>query len=781
MPRIPEADFGITPSNRVGGINAPAPNTTTSQALAQTANLTHAMAQLQDQSERTDAYAYANEAKRRHLNRKIQYAAALQSVNGDGMTDYIDPTDTNPDVSKRKRIQRPIQEMYKEMVDGYEEDKQNSQKLQRGDIAQELMRGYVGDDLIQTNLQTNKHINRVRTQETTQRVSENLELHLSNYVNHAVSPDATKESINLYALKTRNAISRELGTVGNVIGRKGVEDFNKLTDRALATAASQIISAGVSDNTVHAADQFVARIRDPGQRQAATMRLENLKKSTTTVANLTLLNSNKDIKAHVDTIPALDDITYAKGMENVKHTLGMYTNDKYSMVTDEHKFASASDLASTLLSKRWMQQNVGNDMTFLNATLNGSRAPSAIDKAEKENGMKLDDLRKSLNQEMDAAGITGMFKGNEALRNSVTEMAIAKMRTQQATIGDNLVEIIKANKPGLVGRPFVEEVMHAANAQGAGDVPLVGKKERVAFQQNFDEALVKDPGNALDLFNQQLANAGTAFEGEASYRRRMAQDLVSKNPKYSYLAAVADADPVTQFEMVKSAAKYQSVLKEVPEVSDATFQEAFVSSEFRSGIQSLRDSSPVMYEGIKQAIFHDAANYVKSKGDVKGAVEKATEKMKGLYTSISAVDGSSSILALNRGTDFSKAKAQLSAGALHAVQLPWMSREEKIDILERYGKRGVLDYNGKAGAVSTPDHAIDFHLRNLVTIQPDGAYPNMHVLKIGDAPISKKDGTRIKISAQQILEYGASAKAKQDAEREAIRTMGFGNRGRGTE
>ena len=181
MPRIPQGEFDQSISQRVGSPDLRMQPSGNSEIVKQVAGLTNVMAQLQDQAERTDAYSYANQVKTNHLQRKAQYSAALESVNGSGMTDYIDPTDNNPDLAKRKRIQRPITEMYQEMVQGYEEDKKGVQKLQRADIGDELTRQYVGDDLIEINLKTNKYLNKVRTKETTERVTENMELHLSNF------------------------------------------------------------------------------------------------------------------------------------------------------------------------------------------------------------------------------------------------------------------------------------------------------------------------------------------------------------------------------------------------------------------------------------------------------------------------------------------------------------------------------------------------------------------------------------------------------------------------
>ena len=296
----------------------------------------------------------------------------------------------------------------------------------------------------------------------------------------------------------------------------------------------------------------------------------------------------------------------------------------------------------------------------------------------------------------------------------------------------------------------------AEKAWGAGDMPVVSKKTSQAFNAEFENKLLTDPQGALTLVNQQMLQAGEVFEGPQSFTRRMATDLVGTDVKNAYLIPMGDASIPERARMVQNAAKFKSITAE-GKVPTGTFQSAFAAIELRNGLQAINDVSPIMYEGIKQAIFHEAAASVTEKGDVMGAVSKAAERMKGMYNVIPGPNGSTIFTLDKEGgeVNYKERRLSLFKGAESAITLPMMTREEKIDLIERRLPQVKLTRNPKDNSVMTPDHAIDFQLKAIISIKPDAKYANMHTLNINGQPIMKRNGDVVKVSAQDLIKYGS--------------------------
>lgn len=757
MPRIPQGEFDQNPSTRVGVNQAPTLPSGLDHLTKGLSAIAGAAAELQDQSERTDAYSYANKVKQDYLQKKINYVSALDSADGNGMADYIDPTDTNPDISKRKRIQRPVQEMYMDMVKSYEDQKKQASSLQRGDIAHDLMRQYVGDDLMQLQMQTNKHINRVREKEVQTNLNDNLELHLSTFAELATDPTASPEQISLGLSHMHNKLQREIGTVSNILGTAQTKDVHKLLDRAYSQYANQIISTGVTGSTVMAAEGMINKIKDPSQKTLASIRLQNIRKATGEVKTITTLNTAKDMTQTLVNTPVLNNQDYAKVVIAAKNTLNAYIDPKYSTVTDQDKNSAAAELFSTALAKRTLQENAETSLAFLNApSLDvdeaipvGLRAPSG-DSAS-VHGPKTKALLDNIEKEMEASGISGMIN-NPELTKSVRDMTLQKMKALHGTMKDDVADIVSGKYPALAGREKYEKIHQVANAQLFGDPSLVGKKERTEFQSMYKSEMAKDPMAALGLLNQKLSQAGDAYEGEGSYKRAMAIDLADKDQSLAYLIPMADADPVTQYKMVQDASQYKRMIDET-DVNQSHMQENFeVHKNKVPALAQLMRTNPSMYDGIKQAIFNSASTRIKSKSDVDSAMQAAISEMSGLYSSKSV--GGSSFFAVNRpAKNFNKENPTvIERGITKATALPQLTPADKLAILEKYNPK-VLPRRKDGSVVAPPSDKVDWYLQRLVTIEPDGRYPNMHNVKINGASLSIK-GKLLKISADDILKYG---------------------------
>ena len=940
MPRIPQGEFDQNPSTRVGGANLrqmPDPVDAVGKAMS---NLTGAMAQLQDQSERTEAYSTANQVKQDYLNKKVQYMSALESANGSGMADFFDPTDNNPDVTKRKRIQRPVNEMYQEMVASYEDQKKGVEKLARGDIAGDLMRQYVGDDLIQLQMSTNKHINRVREKEVEKSSLQNFEQNLLDFSTTATDPNATPEQIEIGISHMNNRIKRELGVVSSVLGDQKTAEVQQLLDREYTKQANQILSTGITTNTVAAAESLISRIGDAGQKSLAMTRLENTRRATGEVKNNTLINTTKDMNQTIATSPILKNEDYAKAATSVKHTMNMFIDPKYSTLKEADKHKAATDLTSTMVAKRMLQEMVDVDMQFLfnpakdviegvapapadgnwnevyrgnrgvagggitsekgikgsdelfslikgeegfrskdykdqgggkGVTTNGygntdpkylgkdltkdqaetimrervgvaekelsgavtnknlnqnqmnvlldmhynlgignmqsfievvnSGTPEQIEQSLKQytkatkrdedgnpvlgpdgqpeliemgglvkrtaarlemwrkpatgvafqSATRTDQLKDTIGKELEASGLAGIL-GNSGLTETVKQQVVDKMRAMHSTMKDSLPDLVVANNPSIQGREKFEKIHQIAGAQGFGDPSLVGKKEIQEFKAVFTSTMAKDPMGALTFFNQKIEQGGSAYEGDASYKRALAIDLADKDSNLAYLIPLADADYQTQAKMISNASAYKKVIEET-DVTPNDMQMNFeVNKHQMAALAPLMKSNPSMYDGIKQAIMHSAATRIQSKSDVNSAMKDAVSEMSSLYTSHST--SGSTFFAVNRSTkNFAQENPRIiDHGIQQATALPQLTDAEKFSILQQYNNK-PLARREDGTFVQPPREKMDWLLQRLVTIEPDGRFPNMHVAKINGVPLDINNKL-MKFSADDILKYG---------------------------
>lgn len=758
MPRIPQGQFRDTSNNEVPRGQARIPDSGVGAVLQASTGLMGAMAQLQDQTERTEAFTYANNVKQKFLGKKAVYEEALKTTNGQGVANYFDPTDQNPDISKRRRITRPLGELYKEMVDEYEEDKKGN-TLTRGDIASEIMQNQVGDQLINMQMDANKHINRVRETEVRSQINDDMVLGFENTVTMATQPDASPTLVAASIAKLKNSATRQLAMSGDVLGVKGVEEVNKLYDRSAGAAARQIISSGVSATTVSAADAFVKSIRDPKQRLAAAVSLENVKKSTSTITNRTLANKAVDMGRAVNASTILDDSSYQQVAQHAGSLFNAFIDPKYSSVKREEMDKAGVDLVSTALAKRLMQDNLYNALDFLDDGEIEGRSPSG-DASKKTSRQEFEDR---IATEIEASGLKGMMRGDEGLAASVRDMAMQKVRQNRTGLQDNLFSMIKSQNPDMKGRELMEKFKLAAETHRLGDPKLMGSREAKVFQQQMIEQVTVDPMGAMNLMNQHLMDAGDSYEGEDSYRLRMAGDMVGKNPKLAFVLPASIMDVPDQYQMMEDASRYTTRLKEAG-ASSGELHSAFASTQIRTGLLELEGSNPIMYEGIKQAVLHEAARSIRSKSDVKSAVQDVAKKYQEKFQVIKVAEGSH-IMAFSRGggTNYntSEAKTNLKKGAEFSRTMPQLNRAQKIELIDSYvGGRGLT----KIGTnVTTPDEHIDFLLKAAVKLRPDGKYPNEQEYTINGVPIAIK-GKIQKVSSEDIMNYGSALRGSGTGE-----------------
>lgn len=366
MPRIPQSEFDTNPSTRVAAPNFQLAADPMDNMIKSVSNLVGAAAQLRDQTERTEAYDYANKAKETYLQKKIQYAAALETVDGTGTANYFDPTDTNPDITKRRRVTRPISELQAEMIDSYEEQKRGLSKITRGDIAGDLMRTYVGDDLVQLQMRTDKHINQVREKETRKRLNDNMELNVIEFGEVALDETASGEDIELGLAQLDRRIKSELIHAGPVVGDQGVKEYNTIKDKTYGQVAMRLISHRVDNNTVKAAEGIMNRISDPMERDLARMRIEKQKKTTATVTAMSVFSEAENFKATLSNKNGITPEDKMKSALIARKVAGLYIDAQYTPGFDPEKQKKlAVEVIGAAYGKDILQKNMTSNLQWL--------------------------------------------------------------------------------------------------------------------------------------------------------------------------------------------------------------------------------------------------------------------------------------------------------------------------------------------------------------------------------------------------------------------------------
>lgn len=760
MPRIPQAEFNTTPSVNVGAANIRQESSAGAEFGQALVNVTGAMAKLQDQEERTQAYSAANELKRKYHTEKIQYETALKNADGNGNYNYIDPLDNNPDVSKRRKFSGNIADKFKELKGFYEEGLNSIRGMPREDIANELIQQYVGDDLINTNIRTNQYINRRKEKEVTDTAIENMQIQFSG-ITQAVSDGENPEVVAGMARQINQRLRQEAVTLRPVVGDEAYTQIEKARDRYAATTANEMIRNGVTESTVFAADQMIKSINNPLQRQLAQNNLERTKKATVTVKNTALLNSALDVTQKVSSQPTVNDADYLKIVEMAKNVKGMYVNESYGGVTREQANQASERLMSTTLAKRMLQDNLTTNLQFLSDPENvlvvqnqgedGSRMPSG-----NQEGDDMKALRAQISAEVENSGLA---KVSGIDKDALVNQTIQNMRLMYGDTRRYIADMVQESSPDVTGRERIEKISLIAEQNGFGDVPLMSKEDIKIFKQDFTSNLAKDPRQALQMFNRNLANGGEAFAGEKSYRRAIAIDLADKDPKLAFIIPMADADPDTQVRMIQNAGKFDIALSEYKDkLTMNKLVEQFNSLNV-SNLVNLKDTS--MYDGLKQAMIQDAAVRVAdSRGSLslKSAMKESEEYFNKQYSIVSSRDGRSSVMGLSRSGAVSYAGKEpfMGLGMEKVTTLPNLSKAEKIKILDsNAATRGRFTEN-------TPDDHLNFILSRTLTVQPDSRWPNMNTVMMGNRRITDSSGKVIRYSTDDIIKEGEKANKERD-------------------
>lgn len=719
------------------------------------------MAKLQDQSERTEAYSRANEVKRQYEQQKVQYETALQHADANGNYKYIDPMDNNPDVSKRAVREGNVAQAYQDLRSLYEEGRSSIKGIAREDIASDLLHQYVGDDLIRTQIRSNKHMIKVKSQKLMDDSIRNIELNF-NSVLEKVEDNASPDTVQLEIMKIENAMNREIGMVSPVVGSQGTQALQQYKDKMYAKFSKDVLASGVSQSSVDAAELMISKIKDPADRAFAGRDFERRKKAVIAQNERLMINGTRDAMAMVQSSAVIDDQTTMKMMGMAAQLKNMYIDPENSIYSREQVDAMAADMVATVSAKTIVQNNIGTDMTFLLDEPEEGRSPAAEGEgSEQLREQMIDEVQHQLER-------TGMSVENLDIRS----LAESKLRAAYTSVKDNLNEIVQHQNPGLSGRALYDKITQAASAQGLGDVPLVSQKQGSEFRKSFKEAMGRNYVDGFSMFNEQIAKAGASFEGEESYTRKLAIDLVGKDESVSYLISAADATPAMRERILENAALFNNKASDFG-LTEGKLGKRLNENNVLTGLGSIAGTS--FYRGLKQSVMHEAARiYMEnnnmsspSDGAIDDAIDQAVSNMSSLYTIVQ--DGDTAVVAINHegGVNYSENRAPLEKGIEAYKKLEGFDLSRKHEIIDKYISPELLARNQKTGEVTTPKEDVDFFLKEHVTLRSSANWPNMNTVYVKGRPLFNENNEIVRVPTSGLLDMGQE-KERQEVRRRAI-------------
>lgn len=732
MPRIPQGSFNARPSSRVG---TPTVTTATGggvEAAAEAAkNLTKAMATLQDQTERTEAYNKANSIHREYEQKKVQYETALKSVRPDGSFSYIDPLDDNPEMDKRRKVEGNINEAYQGLKRFYEKGQSEIGELTRSDIGNELLQQYVGDDLIKTRLRTNKEMIRQRGNEATKHFMKNQGLILNNILND-VSEGATSEVINLQIKKAKNFAMREIAQLQSMKSPEDIEKMKSLVDRQFAAAAGEIIKSKATQQSMDAADAMLGVISDPVTRDSAKRALERKKEAVVLSQNFTTMREAKSAMIQIRNMSHMDEATYQSVTQLATNVKNMYLNPKYSSMDREQVELAGADLMSLAVAKRTIQQNYDTNLEFLAERDIATDGPLTPEQAS---------ILHEVEKEVTASGLAKLMGASPEYKKAMDSMVRNKMADMFSDFRRNVPEVVAAENPHLQGEALFDKIQKVNEAQGFGDTPLAPKKSISKFQKDFESNLATNPKNASMHF------MGTVMQGGTEYSRALAIDLVNTKDNLAFLVAAADVPPHEADRIIHDASKAK-INKIDKGITTGNLKKAWKNLS-KGDFAAFSKSR--LYQGYVQAIWNRAAAEAEDVDDIPDEMEKAAKSFKDQYTIQHSGSGDSAVIAINGydGVNYStsEAKRNLSKGMTESIRLEEFSAAQRKYIIKNYIKSPKWN--------EFDDEGQKWILERSLTLKPSDRWKNKVEVWYGNKPVTYNEkGEVLEFTTKQIHDSG---------------------------
>lgn len=809
MPRIPQAAFDTNPTGRVEAARVNTAPTGEDRLANAAINLTGAVAQLQDQQERTDAFSAANQIKNSYLQQKMHYAQALESVKGDGSYSYTDPTDDNPDVAKRRVISgKNINDEYKKLHATYEQGMQTADSLNRGDIAKELIGQYVGDDLYQLKLNTNKQIFKKKQKETTDSVIQNSELMFNNLLNNFTSETPDPVMTDAKVTQAVVALKREAQQSKPILGDANYKKVQTYHDNLYKQYANEIIKTGVNESTMAAADKLLGNISSPVQREIAKSGLERTKKIHSTVTIQANQNRMATIIGEINKAPVLDGLKLQEAIQVATVLKNSYVDPRYTSITKEQIDAQYTDAVSQLIAKRVSQESImdstlrklvepspGDKFTgealgntdYVTQRADTGRSPGNTDFANEQAAKwgvheldhqqvaecidendnwesckpgeppkqaNVEDLDKKLRARIeDSIESTQLKDALGDLKARVVETTMSTVKQKFADARNNIADIVDASNPRATPAERITLIKQAALAMNAGEPSYVSKKQAAQFMQDFDVNMNQGADKALMHINHVLAPIGGPDAGPQSTKRAVMIDIVRGNEKLNYLVPLADMPPSRQLELLTAASQYKQNLS----------QTGLKASDVKAAVagkldENFRNIPPQLRDGVHQNLINETVRLTAEGSSVADAASTAISRFNKDYMMLKPTDSDTQLMLKDEaGTEYAKYKEELKEAATSITTLPDLSQEEKKKILSRY--QGGIDTS------KLSSDTVDFYMQKILKLVPSERYPNVHVIRtLNDAPVYRENRMPIFYDGKQLIEIGKTNLAKKKAD-----------------
>lgn len=758
MPRIPQGRFNKTPSTRVGAQKVTMPQQSgLDRAMKAAQNVTNAMAKLQDQRERTEAYNAANDIKRGYEEQKQRYLVSLENANADGSFEYADPFSEDP--TKPEIIKGNVNAELKKLNDYYTKSQEGIQNLTRFDIASDLTERYVADDLVGLKLKTGKHIVRQGQKLQTENLLLNIETGFSKVLD--LSTDSSNpELMNAKVTATLNQIDREIATVSQSIGSENSKKAKEFKERLLGKTASDLLDRGFTMYNVNAAQKLVDEIEDPLAKSNANFKLKSLRRTKSLETQQMVTEESQTMRNKIMSSDYVKPKDLLKAKEASKNLKMAYVDPEYSTITDQQKIEASLPLDSAILTKHIMQEQIDQtddlktiaELVELEQKIEDSKAQGRAPTAEDTQALTDYDAKitEFLDRSVASSGIKDMTE-NADYKLKLYDLAKKDLRKMYFGLKQSLPSIMANKYPSKDKKELYRMIDRQYQELKLGEVRVVPEESANAFRSAMKTAIRKTgTADAENLFYQMLDGAGQ------KYSRSVAIDATKGDEKLDYVVAAADysaAGNTFIAESIIEDAKTVEAADYIPEATSKNLEESFNNYVDEDFAAYLPENKAMV--GLKTAIFNKAKAFmVKERSDDhKKAMKEAVKFFKDSYVIRKSREGKDVISGINvkGGYDYTESvnKKYIDLGANKAVRmLPGLSLEQKKQI--------ALDWLGldeKVVAVAT-DRSLAEEFNNRLAIEPDARRMNVHVITYDGKPISGRDGKIIEYSMDNFVEFG---------------------------
>lgn len=719
MPRIPEGQFNTTPSTRVGAQRIQTPQATgLDRAVKVASGLTQAMAKLQDQTERTDAFNAANDARKEYETKRSHILTAMEAMDDKGNFRYEDPLSdpNNPTV---------IEGNIREELDKVNKDFSASQlklgDLERSDIAMDLHQQYVGDDLNKLRIKAGKQMYREKKKKLTQGTLDVIDLSMTNSLEAATS-DMSPELVVATVTENINRLDRTLASNTRSFDKEDVDRIKKHRDQMIEQTASSILTHKFDANSSKVVDQLLNRISDPFEKKQAQIQMEAKKKQAQERSDSLIASGVMTDMQKLEAKEYHDPKELAKFKAKIDKYDNAFYDPKYSSIDPKDRAELINGLKGKFFSTYVMQNGTDDSVDNLSSLeqaaaktleiINEGRSPNSVEMEEIK--AKTDQFNTFLERQWKRAGIKGVSKEDKL---QMFQLAKNNVVDNYSSLNRKTVETHVAKYPN---QPKSERYasIEAKNAAMATGEPLYAtEKENKSFKKEFTQYLKDvDPDKAFSEFAMEMEEAGY------KYSRAVAQDLVKGNPKLEPYVAIADmfavgneaaaAEFIEDMHVVATNEKVFGINEDgkAKAISETNLEAAFNGLSAGTSLTGLRAQGSSIESSQKRLVMNRAKRLLLENNGmpVQKAMKKAMDDIGEVFYSVSDPNiGDIGITKPSNTKDFKEYAAKVKTGAalkLKNINLP-------IEDMKYIAVNFLKDESARVGTKETLTEAMAAGLR----------------------------------------------------------------------